>query len=231
MRISVLIFTCLFLWANIFAQQTRTVNGKITDSKDGTPLSGVTIKGKGHTNVVLSKQDGSFTITVPADTKSLQFSYVGFADQEANITENMTVKMLAAERSLSEVLVVGYGRAVKRNMTGSISKLTPKDVENFPAPSFESAIQGKAAGVMVESGSGKLGQGIKVRIRGTSSISASSQPLYIVDGLPIVTASQSDVTNDPTNPLADINPNDIESIEILKDASAALFMEQELLMA
>src|SRR3954464_4067895 len=139
MRISVLIFTCLFLWANIFAQQTRTVNGKITDSKDGTPLSGVTIKGKGHTNVVLSKQDGSFTITVPADTKSLQFSYVGFADQEVNITKNMTVKMFAAERSLSEVVVVGYGRAVKRNITGSISKLTPKDVENFPAPSFESA--------------------------------------------------------------------------------------------
>src|SRR4051812_1668238 len=189
MRISVLIFACLIVWVNSFSQQTRTVNGRIVDSKDGSPLSGVTIKGKGQTNVVLSKQDGSFTITVPGDTKSLEFSYVGFADQEVNITENMSVKMFTAERSLSEVVVVGYGRAVKRNLTGSISKLTPKDVENFSAPSFESAIQGKAPGVMVESGSGKVGQAIKVRIRGTSSISASSQPLYVVDGLPIISAS------------------------------------------
>src|SRR6478672_4561892 len=221
MRISILIFACLLMCYSSFAQQTRTINGKITDSKDGTPLSGVTIKGKGQTNVVLSKQDGSFTITVPADTKTLEFSYVGYTDQEMNITENMTVKMLAAERSLNEVVVVGYGRAVKRNITGSISKISPKDVENFPAPSFESAIQGKAPGVMVESGSGKVGQAIKIRIRGTSSISASSQPLYVVDGLPIISTSLSDANNDPTNPLADINPNDIESIEVLKDASAS----------
>jgi TonB-linked SusC/RagA family outer membrane protein len=221
MRISFLFFACLIVWLSSFSQQTRTVNGKITDSKDDTPLSGVTVKGKGQTNVVLSKQDGSFTITVPADTKTLEFSYVGYTDQEVNITENMAIKMSAAERSLNEVVVVGYGRAVKRNITGSISKISPKDVENFPAPSFESAIQGKAPGVMVESGSGKVGQAIKIRIRGTSSISASSQPLYVVDGLPIISTSLSDATNDPTNPLADINPNDIESIEVLKDASAS----------
>jgi len=89
-----------------FAQQTHTINGKITDSKDGTPLPGVTIKGKGQTNVVLSKQDGSFTITVPADTKTLEFSYVGYTDQEVNISENMVIKMFAAERSLNEVVVV-----------------------------------------------------------------------------------------------------------------------------
>jgi TonB-linked SusC/RagA family outer membrane protein len=222
MRISVLIFACLIVWLSSFSQQTHTVNGKISDSKDGTPLPGVTVKGKGQTNVVLSKQDGTFTITVPADTKSLQFSYVGYAEQEVDISQNMTVKMFTSERSLNEVVVVGYGRAVKRNITGSISKLTPKDVENFPAPSFESAIQGKAPGVVVESGSGKVGQAIKIRIRGTSSISASSQPLYVVDGLPIVSASLSDAVDyDPTNPLADINPNDIESIEVLKDASAS----------
>jgi TonB-linked SusC/RagA family outer membrane protein len=221
MRITILISACMLIWGSSFAQQMRTVSGKITDLKDGTPLSGVTIKGKGQSNIVLSKPDGSFTINVTADTKSLEFSYVGYADQEVTITENMTIKMSASERNLNEVVVVGYGRAVKRNLTGSISKIGNKDVENFPAPSFESAIQGKAAGVMVESGSGKLGQGIKVRIRGTSSISANSQPLYVIDGLPIISTSQSDVNNDPTDPLADINPNDIESIEVLKDASAA----------
>ncbi|HXL59026.1 MAG TPA: TonB-dependent receptor plug domain-containing protein, partial [Chitinophagaceae bacterium] len=221
MRISILIFTCLLIWVSSFAQQTRTVSGKITDSKDGSPLAGVTIKGKGQTNIVLSKSDGSFTITVLPGTKSLEFSYVGYGDQEVNITENMTVKMFTAERSLNEVVVVGYGRAVKRNITGSISKVGSKDIENIPAPSFESALQGKAAGVVVESGSGKVGQAIKIRIRGTSSISASSQPLYVVDGLPIVSTSLSDAANDPTNPLADINPNDIESIEVLKDASAS----------
>src|SRR4030095_6466722 len=129
MRISVLFFACLIVWLSSFSQQTRTVNGKITDSKDGTPLPGVTTKGKGQTNVVLSKQDGSFTVTVPADTKTLEFSYVGYTDQEVNISENMTIKMFAAERSLNEVVVVGYGRAVKRNITGSISKISPKDVE------------------------------------------------------------------------------------------------------
>jgi len=136
MRISVLTFACLLLWSSSIAQQTRTASGKITDSKDGTPLSGVTVKGKGQANIVLSKQDGSFTISVPAETKTLEFSYVGYADQDLNIAENMMVKMFSAERSLSEVVVVGYGHSVKRNITGSISKVAPKDIENFPAPSF-----------------------------------------------------------------------------------------------
>ncbi len=133
----------------------------------------------------------------------------------------MNVKLTTAEKSLNEVVVVGYGQAVKRDITGSISKINNKDIRDFPAPSFESAIQNKAPGVVVESGSGKLGQGIKIRIRGTSSISANSQPLYVVDGLPVTSTTLSDPTNDPTDPLVDINPNDIESVEILKDASAS----------
>ena len=221
MRMKILLFISLLISIAGFSQQMRTISGKVTDAKDGSPLAGVTIKGKGQTKVVLSQQDGSFTITLPDNVKEIEFSFVGFGDIEVTVSDNMNVKMSTSEKSLNEVVVVGYGRAVKRNLTGSISKLGSKEVENFPAPSFESALQGKAAGVVVESGSGKLGQGIKVRIRGTSSISASSQPLYVVDGLPIVSSSQSDVNNDPTDPLADINPNDIESIEVLKDASAA----------
>lgn len=201
--------------------QSKTITGTITDAKDGTPLSGVSIEARGHSIATTSKTDGSFNIVVPADTKTITFSYIGYADIELAVADNMTVKMTASEKSLNEVLVVGYGKAIKRTVTGSIAKLNGKEVENTPTPSFESALQGKAAGVVIESGSGKVGQGIKIRIRGTSSISASSQPLYVVDGLPVTSQSLSDPYNDDTNPLVDINPNDIESIEVLKDASAA----------
>lgn len=204
-----------------FGQQTRTVAGKVTDLKDGSPLAGVTVKAKGHTQVVTTQPDGTFSITVPSSVTVLEFSYIGYGDQEVTISDQMAVIMSATEKSLNEVVVVGYGTRTKKDVTGSISKIAGREVANFPAPSFESALQGKAPGVVVESGSGKVGQGIKLRIRGTSSISASSQPLYVVDGLPVTSNTQSDPNNDPTNPLADINPNDIESIEVLKDASAS----------
>lgn len=204
----------------VYAQQTKTVKGKITDA-NGTALQGVTIKA-GNSNVLTqSGADGSFSITVPAATPTLVFSYVGYSDAEVSVKDNMIVQLTTAEKNLNEVVVVGYGQAIKKELTGSIAKVNAKDIRDFPAPSFESAIQGKAPGVVVESGSGKVGQGIKIRIRGTSSISANSQPLYVVDGLPITSTSLSDPTNDPTNPLVDINPNDIESVEVLKDASAS----------
>lgn len=221
MRFKLLLLAGMLTCVTAFAQQTKKITGKVTDVKDGSPLSGVNIKGKGSTKIVTSQQDGTFTIELPSGINELEFSYVGFGDITVPVSDNMVVKMSASEKSLNEVVVVGFGRAVKRNLTGSIAKVSGKEVENFPAPSFESALQGKAAGVVVESGSGKVGQGIKIRIRGTSSISASSQPFYVIDGLPVTSQSQSDVNNDPTNPLADINPNDIESIEVLKDASAA----------
>lgn len=221
MRMRILVLLGLLMSISAFSQQLRTVTGKVTDLKDGSPLAGVTVKAKGQTQVTATGADGTFTITIPAATEALQFSYIGYGDLEVPVSDKMAVIMSASEKSLNEVVVVGYGTATKKNVSGSISKVSGKDIANFPAPSFESALQGKAPGVVVESGSGKVGQGIKIRIRGTSSISASSQPLYVVDGLPVTATSQSDPTNDPTNPLADINPNDIESVEVLKDASAA----------
>jgi TonB-dependent starch-binding outer membrane protein SusC len=201
--------------------QTKEVTGKVTDGQDGSPLSGVTVKVKGATATTLTAPDGAFKLNAPESATTLVFTYVGYRTIEMPISGLMNVTMAADDKSLSEVVVVGYGQASKREVTGAITKVNGREVENIPLPSFESALQGKAAGLVVESGSGKLGQGIKVRIRGTSSISAASQPLYVVDGLPVISTSLSDATNDPTNPLADINPNDIESIEILKDASAA----------
>ncbi|MEX6691108.1 TonB-dependent receptor [Danxiaibacter flavus] len=201
--------------------QGRKISGNVTDSKDGSPMPGVTVKVKGASSSTQSDVEGNFSITIPAGSKILNFSFVGYGDVELAATENMQVKLSASAKSLNEVVVVGYGRASRKDITGSIARIGSKDVENIPVPSFESALQGKAAGVVIESGSGKVGQGIRINIRGTSSISASSQPLYVVDGLPIVSSSLSNTGNDPTNPLIDINPNDIESVEILKDASAS----------
>jgi TonB-linked SusC/RagA family outer membrane protein len=124
-------------------------------------------------------------------------------------------------KHLSEVLVVGYGTQSKSTFTGSAAKISGRDIENIPVASFESALQGKIAGVVIESGSGKVGQAIRMRIRGTASVSAGSQPLYVIDGLPLITENFTDGANDPTSALSDINPNDIANVEILKDAAAS----------
>ncbi len=216
-------FIIMFLCGTMsLVAQTKEVTGKVTDAKSGEPVAGATIKAKGFKNTTITNTDGSFKLSVDEKAKVLEISYVGFTTAEVSIGSGyITSALKEADKSLTEVVVVGYGKSLKKNVTGSISRLGSKEIENFPAPSFESAIQGKAPGVVVTSGSGKLGQAIQINIRGISSISASSQPLYVVDGLPVTTGSVSDGTNDDTNPLADINPNDIESVEILKDASSA----------
>lgn len=210
----------LILFSLNVSAQTREVAGKVTDAKDGSALSGVTIATKTGNASAVTAADGTFKLTVPESVTTLVFSYVGFQTVELPITELMNVSLQAGEKSLNEVIVVGYGTRTRREVTGSVAKVGAKEIANTPATSFESALQGRAAGVFVEQENGKVGQGIKVRIRGASSVSASNEPLYIVDGLPVVTANLSS-NGATTNPLADINMNDIESIEILKDASAA----------
>ena len=214
----------LLFHSSLTFAQTRQIFGKVLDAKDKSALSGVTISAKGTKASVVSGPDGSFSIKVGPKATALHFSYIGFDDQEVPIGaggDPILVSLAGSQKALNEVVVVGYGKAMKKDVTGAIAQVNAKDIENFPAPSFESAIQGKAPGVVVSSGSGKLGQAIQINIRGTSSISASSQPLYVIDGLPVTSTSVSDKSNDDTNPLADINPNDIESVEVLKDASAS----------
>jgi TonB-linked SusC/RagA family outer membrane protein len=203
--------------------QEKVIKGTIKDAKDNALLPGVTVKVKGAGIGTVSGIDGTYQLSVKDASATLVFSFIGYADQEVQVGNRSTIDVSLGNgnKDLSEVVVVGYGTQVKRDLTGSISKVSSQEISNYPAASFESSLQGKAAGVVIESGSGKLGQGIKVRIRGTSSISASSQPLYVIDGIPLMTVSQSDENNEPTNPLADINPNDIESVEVLKDASAS----------
>src|SRR4051812_29751405 len=123
MRISIFL-ACLLLSATLFSQQARTISGKILDARDGSPLSGVTIRAAGSeaNTAVTSKQDGSFTITVSTNTKTLLVSYVGYADQEVPVSDNPQIRMSASEKNLNELIVVGYGRTAKRNLTGAISK-------------------------------------------------------------------------------------------------------------
>lgn len=212
----------LFLCSTLTFAQSRQITGRVTDQKDGGGLPGVTVKVKGSPNGTVTTPDGAYKLDVPEKGAFLVFSFVGYNDQEIAVgnQKNINVVLSTGNKDLSEVVVVGYGTQNKRDLTGAVSKISAKEIENQPVASFESAIQGKTPGVVIESGSGKVGQGIKVRIRGTSSISAESQPLYVVDGMPVNSLSKTDVNNDPTNPMADINPNDIESIDVLKDASA-----------
>lgn len=200
--------------------QDRVVTGKVTSSEDGTPLVGVSVQAKGTSRGVNTDATGTYRLSVP-DNSTLVFSFIGMITQEIAVGNQtqIDVQLGSNSRELTEVVVTGFGSQIKRDVTGNIAKVDSKKLENIPNPSFEAALQGNAAGVQITQGNGKLGQGISVRVRGTSSISASSQPLYVVDGVPINTQNLSNNTA-PTNPIADLNPQDIESLEILKDASA-----------
>lgn len=200
--------------------QTKEIAGKITDSKDGTPLSGVTITVKGTTQSTVSAADGTFKMSIPESARTLEFSYVGYPRTELEASALMNVALEAGDRSLTEVVVVGYGTKVRREVTSSIAKVTSKEFQNLPLPSFESALQGRASGVFINQGSGKLGQALKIRVRGISSISANQSPFIVIDGVPVVSQSLG-TAGEEDNPLATINPDDIESIEVLKDAASS----------
>ncbi len=209
----------LLCWS-VASAQVKEVTGVVTDARDGSPLAKVTVRVKGSAHSTLTGPDGGFKFSVPANATTLLISYVGFNDIEVAIGSNLNISMTPGDKSLSEVVVVGYGTKIKRDITGSVAKIGSRELSNTPATSFESAIQGRAAGVLVEQQNGKLGQAIKVRVRGSSSITGSNEPLYVIDGIPVITSDLSG-NGATTNPLSDINTNDIESIEILKDASSA----------
>ncbi|WP_114938933.1 SusC/RagA family TonB-linked outer membrane protein [Mucilaginibacter endophyticus] len=213
-----LLCTCITLG---FAQN-RVITGKVTDQKDGSPLPGVSVTVKGVTGVGTQTDiNGSYKLSVPATAKILTFSFLGYLPKEVAIAGTTVDAQLGTDsKLLNEVVVVGYGTQSKRSLTGSVSKIKGGDIENIPVPSLESAIQGRSPGVYIQAQNGKLGQGIQVRIRGASSVSAGNQPLYVIDGMPI-TVDDFSTNGASTNPLVDLNQNDIESIDILKDASAA----------
>jgi TonB-linked SusC/RagA family outer membrane protein len=195
------------------------ISGKVTD-RDGEALIGASVMVKGTTNGTVSDIDGNFKLSAAGDA-TLVVSYTGFSTLEVPVNNqtNITIPMQPGI-DLTEVLVTGYGTAIKRELTGNIAKIRTEDIKDMPVTSFDQAMQGKAAGVQITSGNGKLGQAVQIRVRGQSSVSASNEPLIVIDGIPATTADLGSFGG-ATNPLSDINPQDIASIEILKDASAA----------
>jgi iron complex outermembrane receptor protein len=208
----------VFFTAEAMAQ-TKVVSGRVTDAA-GSGLPGVTVAARGTNIATSTGNDGTFSLTVPANTTTLVFSSVGYASQEFSIganTDNVTVSLQAAAGNLSEVVVIGYGTARRRDVTGSISTVTSKDFVRGPITTPEQLIAGKIAGVQITSSSGMPGAGSRIRIRGGTSLNASNDPLIVIDGVPVENAGIAGAAS----PLSMINPNDIESMTVLKDASAA----------
>ncbi|HEV7348036.1 TonB-dependent receptor [Telluribacter sp.] len=215
------LLTLLLTWTISLAQDIR-VTGTVTSAEDGSALPGVSVQVKGTTRGTQTDASGAYSINVPSANSILVFSFVGMTPREETVGGRsvVNVQLAADTRALNEVVVTGFGTQSRRNLTGNIAKIDGSDIQGVPVTTFEQALQGRAAGVQITSLNGKLGQGIQMRIRGSSSVTASNEPLYVIDGIPITSSNQG-TSSAPQNPLADINFNDIESIEILKDASAA----------
>ena len=203
--------------------QTRTVSGRVSDQKTGEGLPGVTVLLKGTTTGVSTNADGAFSLSVPQSGGTLVFSSVNYVTQERALgaETQLTVGLAPDNKVLSEVVVTGYGTQERRDLTGSIASVKGEAIADLATPSFAQQLSGRAAGVNVQTPSGLLGQQPRIQIRGTNSISSGTYPLVVVDGQPIFTGNNSAIGSGfTTNLLADINPNDIESFEVLKDGSA-----------
>ncbi len=218
-KILFLLCGVLFLVGQLSAQN-RTVSGKVTDAA-GTAVSNASVIVKGTRIGTTSNANGNFSFSVPANAKALIVSAVGLASVEVTIpaSGNVGVTLQQDDKKLEEVIITGYQVRKKRDEAGAISTIRGKEIENLPNPSLDKALQGRAAGVLVQSNSGIPGGGINVRIRGTGSFLAGTQPLFVIDGVQLNTRSDANYTE--SNPLAFLNPNDIESIDILKDAASA----------
>jgi TonB-linked SusC/RagA family outer membrane protein len=197
------------------AEQKRVISGTVKDSK-GLPLSGVTVVAKGTTTGMITDANGQFKLNIPANTKTLVFSFVGMKSQEANIAGQkiIDIKMEDEISQMGEVVVVAYGTQNRANVTGSITQLSASKLEGMPVGQFAQQLQGQIAGVNANINTGKPGQGMEIQVRGAISINAGNYPLIVVDGQPL-SAVQGQ------NPINNINPDEIESFTVLKDASAS----------
>ncbi|MCB0565825.1 MAG: TonB-dependent receptor plug domain-containing protein, partial [Phaeodactylibacter sp.] len=213
----------------LFAEDI-TVTGKVTgeDSPEGLP--GVNVIVKGTSQGTVTDFEGNYSIEVPSEESVLVFSFIGYQVREVAVGNQsvINIELASDARTLDEIVVVGYGTQTKRDLTGSVSKLNEENFNQGVNASIEQLLEGKAAGVQVVQNSGEPGGGMSIDIRGVGSINAGSAPLYVVDGLPIEnsaliqgTGNQVAATRSPRNPISFLNPADIASIEILKDASAS----------
>jgi TonB-linked SusC/RagA family outer membrane protein len=209
-----LVAFCLTISANA---QDKTVTGKVTDSQNGSALPGATVQVKGTKVISQTNTEGLFKINVPAGSTTLVISYSGYANQEAAIgSGNVNVSMSPIATNLNELVVVAYGTRKKGDLTGAVASVQSKDFQKGNIASAEQLLQGKVAGLQVTSGGGSAGGGSRIRIRGGSSLSISNDPLLVIDGVPV----EGNGIAGSANLLNSINPNDIESMSVLKDASA-----------
>ncbi|RZK21916.1 MAG: hypothetical protein EOO63_18620, partial [Hymenobacter sp.] len=216
---SILLIVTLF---QVVLAQTRTVSGRVTDQKTNEGLPGVTILLKGTTNGVSTSTDGGFTLNVPTTGGTLVISSVGYITKEQDIgaESQLNLGLVPDTKALNEIVVTGYGTQERRDLTGSIATVQGEAISNLASPSFAQQLGGRAAGVSVQTPSALLGQQPRIQIRGINSITSGTYPLVVVDGQPIFTGSNSAIDANSSSGLADINPNDIESFEVLKDGSA-----------
>ena len=209
--------------ATLMAQ--RSIQGTVSD-ENGEGLIGATVLVKGTSTGAVTDIDGNYSINVPEGSTTLVFSYTGYATQEVEIgtSSRIDVSLEQSIAQLDEIVVTGYGTKRQKDITGSVASVKAEDFLEEANVTVQSALRGRAPGVVVQQASGAPGAGFNVRVRGATSINASNAPLYVVDGIPIISGGRSQVGlggQEGQNPLADLNPNEIESIEVLKDASAA----------
>src|SRR5258706_303181 len=206
--------------------QERTVTGKVTAEKDGNTLAGVSVLIKGTATGSITNTDGTYSIKVPNGNASLVFSFIGYASQEVTLKNrsSIDVALSADNKALDEVVVVGYGTQRRRDLTGAISTVKAEDLVLSGGPDIGNMLKGKAAGLMIRQNSAQPGGGLDILIRGAGSINASNDPLIVVDGFPISDLQQPETGGrydaGTQSILNSFNPNDIESIDVLKDASA-----------
>ena len=213
-----LFFVFVMISSLLIHGQERIIKGIVSDETG--PLPGVSIIIKGATKGAETDFDGNYSIKASAGD-ILVFSFVGMTTQEKTVGISDIINViLQNDNILDEVVLIGFGTQKKRKVTDNIASISSENIGGIPTPSLQSAFTGKVAGVQVTQINGKVEGGVKVRVRGISTIGASQEPLYVVDGVPIINADES-TNNSPINPLISINPNDIESVEILKDASSA----------
>ena len=215
--------------------QSKTITGTINDEL-GLPLPGVTIQVKDSNNLgAVTNFDGVFKISIPSDSKqSIVLSYVGYLTEEVDVSKNTTVSvnLQVDTDQLDEVVVIGYGTVLKKDITGSLSSVTIKEEVANQSTSVDQLLQGRAAGVQVIQNGGAPGSGISVKIRGTNSLRGNNEPLYVIDGV-IISSAGEDVSSaggglegqEVQNGLNGINPRDIESIQVLNDASWEIYCE------
>jgi TonB-linked SusC/RagA family outer membrane protein len=220
MKKILILFTLLLLTGYIVMAQTVLISGTVTSSEDGLPIPGVSVTVKGTTLGIITGADGKYTITAPSTAQTLVFSFIGFIPQEIAIEGKTRIDVVLEQDvfKVDEVVVVGYGTQKKREVTGAITTVKGDALASLATPSFDAQLAGRSAGVQITQQTGVLGEAPRLRIRGIGSISSGNYPLVVVDGVPILTGDLGGYAS--TNALGDINPADIESMEILKDGSA-----------